>query len=226
MSKRASRTGTTKHCGTCGKDIYSPANRPKKFCGLACRDVAVRARRVRDGEARCARCRTWKPIDEFVKGVNGRPHSYCKPCSSEWFHERRGTPIEKRKVYVPAYRLTEEEKKANKREVNHRQHQLRRAGGAAPKRGEIDGLWCLQHGRCAYCQKYLGNKYHVDHKTPVTRSGTNELSNLHLTCPRCNMVKGTMTHEEFLVSKKRPVVSWDSDTDELDILAATIEALS
>jgi hypothetical protein len=40
------------------------------------------------------------------------------------------------------------------------------------------------------------------------------------------MVKGTMTHEEFLVSKKRPVVSWDSDTDELDILAATIEALS
>lgn len=209
MSLGRPKTGVTGCCKNCGKTIYSHPGRIKKYCGIACRDAAKRAERVRDGEARCARCRTWKPVADFVKGSGGRPHSYCKPCSSEWFHERRGTAPEKRKVYIPAYRLTPEEKKEARRESSHRNHQRRRAGGKAPPRGQIDGMWCLQHGRCAYCQQPFGDKYHVDHKTPVTRGGGNNIENLHLTCPRCNMIKGTMTHEEFLASKKRPVVKWD-----------------
>lgn len=205
------RNGKDGNCKVCGKATYSYPSRIKQYCGMACRDAAKRAERVRDGEARCAKCGTWKPVADFVKGMGGGPHSYCKPCLSEWSHERRGTPPEKRKTYVPAYRLTPEEKAENKREWNHRQHQARRAAGERPPKGSIDVMWCLQHGRCAYCQQYFGSKYHVDHKTPIARGGTNDIENLHLTCPRCNMRKGTMTHDEFLVSKRRPVVAWDDD---------------
>src|SRR4051812_21246496 len=109
-------------CKQCGKSVYSPPSRPRKFCGIACRSAAKLAERVKDGEVRCAKCREFKPVDEFVRGAMGRPHSYCKPCSSEWFHERRGTPPEKRKPYREAYKLSDEQKAQNKRDANRLQH--------------------------------------------------------------------------------------------------------
>ena len=205
------RSGEIVTCPQCGKERYrAPSEISKKFCGYACRDAFVRAKRVNDedGTARCAKCREWKPIEYFVKGGAGRPHSYCKPCSSDWFAERRGVDPEKRKPYEPAFKLTEEQKKANKRERNRMQHQARRAAGKAPSRWEIGKLLCRQDARCAYCRQLLTGEYHIDHKLPVSRGGKNDLENLHLTCPRCNLIKGAMTHEEFLVSKKRRAVAW------------------
>ena len=196
-------------CSHCGKEVYRYASTMgRTLCSHKCRDAVKMAKRVKDGLAKCAKCSTWKPVDQFPRGTGGRPASYCKPCNSEWHHNRNGTPQERRKPYQPAYRLTEEEKRDNKREANRRQHMKRRAGGAAPSRAVIEGMWCSQHGRCAYCGVRFGETYHIDHKLPVSRGGGNEISNLQLTCPKCNMVKGAMTHEEFLVSKKRPVVSW------------------
>lgn len=212
MKKGPPRRGQEVACETCAKAFYChPSQLSKRYCGMRCRDIAVRSRRVNeaDGTARCGRCREWKPIADFVRSSGGRPHSYCKPCSSLWFHERRGTPPERRKTYIPAYKLTPEEKRAAILEQSRRNHLRRRAAGKPPPRAELEAIWCLQHGRCAYCQRYVGSTYHIDHKLPITRGGTNDLSNLQLTCPRCNMRKGTLTHDEFLASKRRPVVSWD-----------------
>jgi 5-methylcytosine-specific restriction endonuclease McrA len=83
------------------------------------------------------------------------------------------------------------------------QHQARRAAGKAPHKFDIGKLLCAQDARCAYCNKPLHDAYHIDHKQPIAKGGTNELSNLHLTCPRCNMRKGAMTHEEFLTSNHK-----------------------
>jgi 5-methylcytosine-specific restriction endonuclease McrA len=177
---------------------------------MKCRDTAAKSKRVNESEgtARCSKCRAWKPIDEFVKGVLGRPHSHCKPCNSEWFAERRGTDPEKRKLYRPAYKLTEEQKRENKRAMNHMQHQARRAAGPKPHKTDIQSMMCRQDARCAYCRELLSGTFHIDHKMPVSRGGGNDLENLHITCARCNMIKGAMTHEEFLASKKRRVAKW------------------
>src|SRR5690349_17636184 len=35
-----------------------------------------------------------------------------------------------------------------------------------------------------------GAEFHIDHICPRARGGTDELDNLALTCPRCNLVKG------------------------------------
>lgn len=201
------KSGSTIPCGCCGKDVYSPLARPRKFCGLACRSAAVQSKRIKDGEARCAKCRTWKPISDFVKGRRGLPHSYCKVCSSDWFAARRGADEETRTPYRPAYKLTDEQKKSNKREANRRQHMVRRGAGKAPHKFDLGKMLCIQDAKCVYCRKLL-TEYHIDHKMPVSRGGTNDIENLQMTCPKCNMRKGAMTHEEFLASKKRKVTNW------------------
>ncbi len=193
-------------CAKCGKPIYRhPSNLGHKYCSFDCRDAARRAVRVNeaDGTAKCARCREWKPVADFVRGKRGKPQSYCKPCNAVYFAERRGIPPAQRRPYRAAYRLTPEEKAQKKREANHLAHQRRRAGGVGPDKWDIQRMNCSQEGRCAYCGELLSGRFHIDHKQPVSRGGINAQANLHLTCPRCNIRKGKLTHEEFLVSKRR-----------------------
>lgn len=213
------KTGSTRSCVVCGKDVYQYPNQIRKYCSWKCRDIFLRSKRVNeaDGIARCARCKIWKPIANFIRGSGGRPHSYCKTCSSQWFHERRGTPVEQRRPYKPRGLLTPEERYRNHLANNRRYrqkngHKVRmwnklrfhrqRAAGGMPDRFDIGRMICEQDARCTYCGTMLGGKYHIDHKKPVSRGGTNHLKNLQLLCATCNLRKHTMTHEEFLVSKK------------------------
>lgn len=87
-----------------------------------------------------------------------------------------------------------------------------RAAGPTPHRFDISRMFCEQDARCVYCRQML-HKYHIDHKLPVSRGGTNDIANLQLLCPRCNMRKSRMTHEEFQLRYGT----------ELDLLAQTIK---
>lgn len=54
--------------------------------------------------------------------------------------------------------------------------------------------------------------FHIEHKTPVSRGGSSFPYNLCVSCPECNLAKGTMTEDEFkrarfeprLMLRKRP----------------------
>jgi hypothetical protein len=68
---------------------------------------------------------------------------------------------------------------------------------------EIEGLARRQENKCYYCGDLFFNGSlncykHREHKTPLSRGGSNYISNIVLSCPKCNLEKGTMTHEEFL----------------------------
>jgi len=65
-------------------------------------------------------------------------------------------------------------------------------------------------GNCAYCGKPLPNRWHMDHKEPISRGwtekslamsgrkkGNDSEDNLFPACPRCNLRKSMMTVEEF-----------------------------
>jgi hypothetical protein len=133
-------------------------------------------------------------------------------CNSEWFHERRGTPPEKRKPYEPAKTLTIEEKKQrisalgakyrkqNKAKVamwNRLRRHKQAAAGEMPHPLEFGRMICSQDARCMYCKELLA-AFHIDHKMPLSRGGTNDMENLQLLCPTCNMSKGAKTHDEYL----------------------------
>lgn len=70
---------------------------------------------------------------------------------------------------------------------------------------EFQKMLVLQDGKCAYCGVLLGDDFHVDHRMPVSRGGSDEIENLCCACPPCNLRKSTMTAEEFLARHLTPV---------------------
>ena len=72
---------------------------------------------------------------------------------------------------------------------------LRRArkvgSGDSYSASDVERLYEQQKGRCAHswCKKKLNGKYHVDHRTPLFRGGSNGPKNIQLLCPRCNLKK-------------------------------------
>ncbi len=53
------------------------------------------------------------------------------------------------------------------------------------------------HPFCYYCQEPLGDGYHIEHMIPLSRGGLHDYRNVVLSCPPCNMRKGTKTAKEF-----------------------------
>ena len=202
-----------KICDNCGKIFLLYPSQIRKYCCLNCRDEHKVSKRLKDGKARCSRCKCWKPEDEFVTGSrkrsDGTPykvvHSHCRECNRAWHEARR------RKLGQKPKSVANEESKRRRAEYKYWHNRIsthnRRAAGKMPTKWEIGKMLCSQDARCTYCGELLPIQYHIDHKLPVSRGGTNAEENLHLTCPKCNLRKGTMTHEEFLTSKKRRVRS-------------------
>lgn len=56
----------------------------------------------------------------------------------------------------------------------------------------VQSMYKDQEGKCAYCFKDIGVDYHVEHIIPVSVGGTNNRVNLCLSCPRCNLIAGSM----------------------------------
>lgn len=202
------RMGSVIKCRWCGKDFYQRASFSNRtLCSHKCRDELKLSARLNevDGTAKCSKCNEWKPVLEFVKGIAGRPHSYCKECNRRYFEERRRR-VGQKPITPPEQ--ASKNRKDYKREWNRIDAHARRAAGKKPPVSEVRRMFKEQSGKCVYCGCELPVAYHIDHKTPISRGGMNNIENLHLTCPRCNLRKSTMTHEEFLLSKKRPTRQW------------------
>lgn len=79
----------------------------------------------------------------------------------------------------------------------NREARIRRASGKHTIE-DIKKLLNDQGGVCAgpTCSIIL-TKYHVDHKTPISRGGSNWPRNLQLLCVHCNTSKGAKTKREW-----------------------------
>lgn len=60
---------------------------------------------------------------------------------------------------------------------------------------ETDLLLAQQDYRCAYCS--AEHRLSLDHKTPLSRGGSNWIENLQWLCVSCNSKKRTRTDEEY-----------------------------
>lgn len=74
--------------------------------------------------------------------------------------------------------------------------------GCGPKPANFDLLLLLasQQFRCPYTGAELApdDSTEMDHKVPISRGGTNDLSNLQWLSRRANQAKADMTHDEFV----------------------------
>jgi hypothetical protein len=56
------------------------------------------------------------------------------------------------------------------------------------------------NGKCFYCddQLEIDAEWHIEHKQPKSKGGTNDIENLVPSCPSCNLKKRDKTAKEFL----------------------------
>jgi len=71
------------------------------------------------------------------------------------------------------------------------------AAGGAFTDTDITEIYIRQDSRCLYCLCPLGTSFNVEHRIPLSRGGSNDPSNLDVTCKRCNSRKGTLTDTEY-----------------------------
>lgn len=77
-----------------------------------------------------------------------------------------------------------------------RRARLLKAEGSHTK-ADIQLLLKSQKGKCWWCSKSVGDRYHVDHRIPLTRGGSDAPENLCITCPECNIRKQNKLPQEW-----------------------------
>ena len=75
-------------------------------------------------------------------------------------------------------------------------------------------LFGKQRGNCAFCRRFLEyGLFEVDHITPRSKGGGNELANLQLLCSECNRKKGTRSMYEFKEKRKNELLREIAELD-------------
>lgn len=93
------------------------------------------------------------------------------------------------------------------RKLTNRKEKLVNAGQFT--KGQIAQLLVVQEGLCFYCAGTLfrsgKNRFHVDHYVSLLNGGSNEISNLVLACPACNLQKGGEDPNAFIKRKSAEI---------------------
>lgn len=62
---------------------------------------------------------------------------------------------------------------------------------------DIRALFVMQRYKCANCRASVKEAFHIDHKVPLARGGSNDRHNLEVLCPKCNRRKSARDPIEF-----------------------------
>ena len=55
---------------------------------------------------------------------------------------------------------------------------------------------------CEYCKSEVSIKtYHLDHRNPISKNGTNHFNNLAISCKHCNLSKHNLTAKQFMLTR-------------------------
>lgn len=63
---------------------------------------------------------------------------------------------------------------------------------------EVSALFAKQRGKCAGCSCKLPKSFHKDHVVPLSRGGSNWISNIQLMCGSCNSSKRDKDNAIFM----------------------------
>ena len=170
-----------KACETCGK-LFRPRSVTKtRFCSIPCNTVGI-AYILSDEVKAKRRAALTKAHEE------GRIPYLKREQKPNWKGGAKAA-FQRRKEKVDTAALLRAYRKANPDKV--REFSFRRKGrkiGRLP-RGTLPAIRKAQRNRCAICRVSLKGGCHIDHITPLARSGKHEPRNLQMLCQSCNLAK-------------------------------------
>jgi len=202
-----------------------PPDIPQKQCTGTCQqwlpataDFFHKDKGKKDGlstqckECAIARSRAWKIDHKEERSESGK--AYYRANKSEigrkqkaYTHGRIGVShayhhhyylAHQEEAYERAkrYRKTDQGRMTIRVLLHRRRARKRNAGGSYTVQ-QLQQQVERQKARCYYCKVKLGKVYHADHIVPLSRGGTNDISNIVLACPTCNLRKGAKLPSEW-----------------------------
>src|SRR5882672_4372526 len=186
------------------------------FTGKPCKRGHVTKRYT--GNSNCRECsvlagKLWRKknpekaialVREWVKKNRGR----CAEIAANWRKKNRSRYLAvSRKSYkkhrekhiknIQVWRLKNPQKVA---QLQRKARKLKKEASGRFSEADITRLFFKQGGNCAGlgCKRSILGGYTVDHKTPLSRGGSNWPKNLQLLCKSCNPSKGNRTMREWL----------------------------
>ena len=159
----------------------------------------------------CTKCGTEYPATPEFWHSNGEGglRGDCKLCRQESVRRWQKANPEKVRETDRRYRKANPEKEREHhrlyREANpdkgraqkHRRRARKRNAGGTWTAEDVRLMMVNQKGRCWYCQCDISEGYHIDHRIPLSRGGTNDPGNLVLACAPCNQSKHDKTPDEW-----------------------------
>lgn len=183
-----------KPCMDCGADISHKRSDAKRCeeCAYKIKIERNRLRHHHDPEYRRdqrERIRKWRQQNpENVKQQQERARERRKNNPED---KRRQRQLKQKPEYKEKARRRKQSPEYKKQNQEYNRKRRQHLGGDGYRRAWPDLL--LRDGPyCGICGEPLDpihSNFHVDHITPVAHGGTNDLSNLQLAHPHCNMSK-------------------------------------
>lgn len=189
-------------CFTCQAPFFVAKHRAggAKYCSKGCKPFNTEATLPSLDLRKCPFC---GKLFEFVEGVlekfcsrecyseDTKLHKKCKDCGHERCkeHSRQKTARWRKNA-------SKKELKARSMQTAFRHASGKRASLSLPKARSIIN----NPPDCPYCHITIPfTELSIDHIVPISRGGSNDLDNLIWVDLSCNLIKGNLTKEEFMI---------------------------
>lgn len=154
-------------------------------------------------------------VREYQRAYRRRNKERLRKADAERYRRNRGKRLEYQRRYREEHLLVETArvslwKRKHPERVaaaNHRRRATKK-GAITDRHPEEVYQWLaswkgLDQVSCKWCQKKMAPaEAHVDHMQPLALGGLHELSNLCISCPRCNLKKGDMPLGDWVAHLK------------------------
>ena len=179
--------------GPCRRGHASPRTARKSEC-VECKKENDRRYHKENAEKIIQRAVSW----------NRENKQRRKEICSAYYEKNKENITNKRpKIFSKWYYGNHEENKKTKRIKQQNREARKRENGGSFTKEDVEEIMLMQKGKCAACRSRLGDKWHIDHITAVSKGGHNNRSNLQILCAPCNISKKDQDPIDFMRKKGR-----------------------
>lgn len=131
---------------------------------------------------------------EYFYFSNGKAQARCIECQKKYRREHH----ERNREHDNARSREYAAKHKGRYELYRQNYHIRKAKAVNESYSvaDLDVIYKSQQGRCWWCQDFVGLKFEIDHRIPLSRGGKDILNNIVISCGACNRgKKDKLPHE-------------------------------